>query len=123
MKSRETGRFGENEACRYLIEKGYEIIARNYRSRFGEIDLIARRDGTVVFVEVKTRRDSAFAEAAQAVGPAKQEKLRKTALMWLSEQGEQPARFDVIEVYTGAPRRTAWGETYRPQIRHMENAF
>ena len=123
MKGGAAGRFGENEACRYLIEKGYEILARNYRSRYGEIDIIARQDGAVVFVEVKTRRDRAFAEAAQAVGPSKQEKLRKTALFWLSEHGEQPARFDVIEVYTGTARRTALGETYRTQIRQIENAF
>lgn len=123
MKGGEAGRFGENEACRYLMAKGYEIIARNYRSRYGEIDIIARQDGTVVFVEVKTRRDRAFAEAAQAVGPSKQEKLRKTALLWLSEYGERPARFDVLEVYTGTARQTALGEAYRAEIRHIENAF
>lgn len=123
MKNGETGRFGENEACRYLKENGYEIVARNYRSRYGEIDIIARRDGAVVFVEVKARRDRAFAEAAQAVGPSKQEKLRKTALFWLSEHGEQPARFDVVEVYTGTARQTVLGEAYRAEIRHIENAF
>ncbi len=123
MKNGETGRFGENEACRYLKENGYEIVARNYRSRYGEIDIIARRDGAVVFVEVKARRDRAFAEAAQSVGPSKQEKLRKTALFWLSEHGEQPARFDVVEVYTGTARQTVLGEAYRAEIRHIENAF
>ena len=51
MKGGEAGRFGENEACRYLIEKGYEILARNYRSRYGEIDIIAQQDGAVVFVD------------------------------------------------------------------------
>ena len=81
MTSGEKGRFGENEACRYLAANGYEILARNYRSRYGEIDLIAQHNGTVVFVEVKLRRDRAFADAAQAVGPSKQEKLRKTALL------------------------------------------
>ena len=123
MTSGEKGRFGEKEACRYLAANGYEILARNYRSRYGEIDLIAQHNGTVVFVEVKLRRDRAFADAAQAVGPSKQEKLRKTALLWLSEHGEQPARFDVIEVYTGIARQTAFGETYRANIRHIENAF
>ena len=91
MKAGETGRFGENEACRYLTAQGFQILMRNYHSRYGEIDLVAERDDTVVFVEVKTRRDAAFAEAAQAVGSAKQEKLRKTALFWFQEFGERNA--------------------------------
>ena len=123
MKSNETGRFGENEACRYLESRGYGILMRNYRSRYGEIDIVAAKDGAVDFVEVKARRDRAFAEAAQAVGPSKQEKLRKTALCWFAEYGEQPARFDVLEIYTGTARRTAFGEAYRTEIRHIKNAF
>ena len=123
MKAQETGRLGEREAARYLRRLGYKLIDLNYRCRYGEIDIVAQDGGTVVFVEVKLRRDRAFADAAQAVGPSKQEKLRKTALLWLSEHGEQPARFDVIEVYTGIARQTAFGETYRVNIRHIENAF
>lgn len=123
MQRGETGRFGENEACRYLESHGYRILDRNYRSPYGEIDIIAEQNGAVVFVEVKTRRDRAFAEAAQAVGPSKQEKLRKTALCWFAAYGEQPARFDVLEIYTGTVRRTSLGETYGVEIRHIENAF
>ena len=123
MKAGETGRFGENEACRYLTAQGFQILMRNYHSRYGEIDLVAERDDTVVFVEVKTRRDAAFAEAAQAVGSAKQEKLRKTALFWFQEFGERNARFDVIEVYTGKALHTVLGESYEARIRHIENAF
>lgn len=123
MNRGETGRFGENEACRYLESHGYGILMQNYHSRYGEIDIVAEKDGAVVFVEVKTRRDRAYAEAAQAVGPSKQEKLRKTALCWLAEYGERQARFDVIEVYTGTARQTPFGEAYRAEIRHIENAF
>ncbi len=123
MQRGETGRFGENEACRYLESHGYRILGRNYRSPYGEIDIIAEQNGAVVFVEVKTRRDRAFAEAAQAVGPSKQERLRKTALCWFASYGERPARFDVLEIYTGAVRRTSLGETYGAEIRHIENAF
>lgn len=123
MKSGETGRYGEEAACRFLIGRGFEILSRNYRSRYGEIDIIARDGDTVVFVEVKTRRDRSFAEAAQAVGASKQEKLRKTALLWFAEHGEQAARFDVIEVYTGAAKESAAGEADHAEIRHIENAF
>ncbi len=87
MKRRETGRFGENEACRYLRNPWIRDPRPQLPLPFGEIDMIAGRDGAVVFVEVKTRRDRAFAEAAQAVGPSKQERLRKTALMWLPRTG------------------------------------
>ncbi|MBE6935198.1 MAG: YraN family protein [Ruminococcaceae bacterium] len=123
MKAGETGRYGEAEASRYLEEHGYRILMRNYRSRYGEIDLVAEQDDTAVFVEVKTRRDAAFADAAQAVGPSKQDKLRKTALFWFQEFGERNARFDVIEVYTGTALHTVLGESYAARIRHIENAF
>lgn len=123
MKAGETGRFGETEACRYLMAHGYQILMQNYHSRYGEIDIVAEQDGGVVFVEVKTRRDADFADAAQAVGRSKQDKLRKTALFWFQEFGERPARFDVIEVYTGRALHTVLGESYEARIRHIENAF
>ncbi len=123
MKPGEAGRFGEQEACRYLEHLGYGILMRNYHSRYGEIDLIAQDGDTVVFVEVKTRRDASFAESAQAVGASKQDKLRKTALCWFAEFGEQPARFDVIEVYTGTALHTVLGDSFSARIRHIENAF
>ena len=122
MKAAETGRFGEDEACRFLMSKGYEILERNFRCRFGEIDIVARCPDCVVFAEVKTRRDRRFAEAAQAVGPSKQRKLRSTALFWFSRPGEQPARFDVIEIYTGTAPKTADGAG-RTEVRHIKNAF
>lgn len=123
MGTVEMGRFGEETASRFLVSKGYTIIERNYRSRYGEIDIIARDSDTVVFVEVKLRRDAGFAEAAQTVGSSKQMKLRKTALFWLAEYGETPARFDVLEIYTGKARKTALGDAYRTEVRHIKNAF
>ena len=112
MKAQETGRLGEREAARYLRKQGYKLLDMNYRSRFGEIDIVAQDGETVVFVEVKTRKNAGFAAAMDAVTPIKQEKLRITAQQWLAENGERPARFDVIEIYTGTA-----------QLHHIKDAF
>lgn len=111
------GGWGEEQAARYLEARGYAVLARNYRTRFGELDIIAEKDGFLAFVEVKTRKNDRFAAAREAVTPAKQERLRITAELWLQEHptGRQP-RFDVIEVY-GAPEGGA------ARVVHMENAF
>ena len=113
------GPWGEAVAARYLRRHGYTIEAANYRCRLGEIDLIARRRDVVAFVEVKLRADGRFAEAREFVDHRKQERLRKTALLWLSghDCAVQP-RFDVVEIY--APEGV---NTRRPVIRHLENAF
>ena len=112
VTTQEIGRLGEQLAARYVQKQGYRLLAMNYRTRWGEIDLIAQDVDTVVFIEVKTRKDAAFAAAADAVTPAKQQRLRSAALQWLAEKGERPMRFDVIEVYT-ADRR----------VHHIPNAF
>lgn len=112
MKAQELGRLGEQTAARALQKMGCRLLAMNYRTRFGEIDLIVQDGDTTVFVEVKTRKDASFAEAAEAVTSAKQERLRAAAQQWLAEKGEGPARFDVVEVYT--KDRT---------IRHIRDAF
>ena len=114
------GPWGEQTAAADLRRRGYEIVAANYRTRFGEIDLIARQGGFTVFVEVKLRASDRFAEAREFVDRRKQERLRASALLWLAahpEDGGQP-RFDVVEVY--APEGL---ETKKPVIRHLENAF
>ena len=91
----------------------------NYSCRFGEIDIIAKNKKYIVFAEVKLRRDADFAQAREFVTKSKQEKIIKTAALWLSEnQTELQPRFDVIEVY--APMGT---ESKKPQINHLENAF
>ena len=115
MSTRQQGTAGETLAAEFLEYKGYEIIERNFFSRYGEIDIIAREGGEVVFVEVKMRKNAEHGTAAEAVTPAKQRKLQKTALMWLASHGEQPARFDVVEIYTDT------GE--KPLVHLIRNAI
>ena len=95
------------------------MVAAGYRSRFGEIDLIVRDRKYLVFVEVKLRKSGDFAKALEYVDRRKQDKLRITASMYLSQYPTnlQP-RFDVIEIY--APEGTA---TRKPEIHHILNAF
>ena len=109
------GAWGEALAAEYLRKKHYMILASGYRCRFGEIDLIARKGPYIVFVEVKTRKDESFAAAREFVTPAKQERVRKTAMLWLQQNDvDLQPRFDVIEIV---------GQGRRQTIRHMENAF
>ena len=118
MDKQSLGQFGEEQAARYLRRRFYSIVERNYRCRFGEIDLIAKKGGYIVFVEVKLRKSADFAAAREFVTAAKQQRIRSTAALWLSqhETGLQP-RFDVIEIY--APR----GAEGKITLNHIENAF
>lgn len=118
-RSNLSGRWGEAVAADYLRKKHYKILSGNYRCRMGEIDLIASNRKYLVFVEVKTRKDSSFASAAEFVDFHKQQRLIAAARLYLSqnETALQP-RFDVIEIY--APQGT---ETKKPMVRHLENAF
>ena len=81
---RKTGLIGEMRASRYLRAKGYEIYSANYRSKSGEIDLIAEKDGVLCFVEVKTRRESAYFTPAEAVDRQKEENVKSTAASFLA---------------------------------------
>ena len=114
-----TGAWGEALAAEYLRKKRYQLVAAGYRCRFGEIDLIVKNRESLVFVEVKLRKSGSFASAYEHVDRRKQDKIRITASMYLSENPTalQP-RFDVIEIY--APEGT---QTREPVIRHMEDAF
>jgi len=119
VDARQRGKWGEELALDYLNKLDYSTVARGYRSRFGEIDMIVRNREYLVFVEVKLRKNADFAHAREYVGKAKQGKIRATANLWLASHGTrlQP-RFDVIEIY--APE----GEhTESPEIIHIENAF
>jgi len=118
-KSKLTGAWGEAIAAEYLRKKRYRIVARGFHSRFGEIDLIVKNRKYLVFVEVKLRKSADFARAREFVDFRKQDKLRMTASVYLSENPTnlQP-RFDVIEIY--APEGTM---TVSPEIYHMEDAF
>lgn len=113
------GAWGEALASEYLRKKHYKLLAAGYHSRFGEIDLIAYNRQYLVFVEVKVRKSGSFAKAFEYVDRKKQDRLRITASMFLSENPTQlQPRFDVIEIY--APDGV---DTTHPQINHMEDAF
>ena len=112
----ELGRRGEECAVRYLIKKKYRILARNWRDRGGELDIVARDGGTLVFVEVKTRTTDTFALPIDSVGFEKQRKLRRLAERFIARNdfADCEVRFDVISIVT----RSA-----KPEIEHLENAF
>ena len=114
-----TGAWGEALAASYLQKKHYKLLAIGYRSRFGEIDLIVSNRHYLVFVEVKLRKTDRFAKAMEYVDFRKQNRIRTTASIYLSQNPTrlQP-RFDVIEIY--APEGTA---TVDPIINHLEDAF
>jgi putative endonuclease len=118
-KSKISGDWGEALAAEYLRKKRYALVAANYRSRFGEIDLIVRDGKYLVFVEVKTRKTADFAQAREFVDWRKQDKLRMTASMYLAENPTklQP-RFDVVEIY--APQGE---QTEKPVVEHLVDAF
>ena len=113
------GAWGEALAAEYLRKKRYQMVAAGFHSRFGEIDLIVKDRKYLVFVEVKLRKNADFAKAMEYVDRRKQDKIRMTASIYLSQNPTalQP-RFDVIEIY--APEGTA---TVKPEIYHMEDAF
>jgi putative endonuclease len=112
------GKSGETYACRELESRGYEILARRYRTRLGEIDIVARDGDTVVFIEVKARRTERFGRPAEGVTPVKQRTLCQMASYYVLEHGLANARcrFDVVEVRFGTGARL-------PQIDILRSAF
>jgi len=119
VQSKLSGAWGEALAAEYLRKKKYSIIAAGYRCRFGEIDLIAKDRKNLVFVEVKLRKSANFAQAREYVDRRKQDKIRITASVYLSENPTNiPARFDVIEIYAQNGLQTSC-----PEIYHLEDAF
>ena len=115
----ELGRWGEDLAAAHVAAGGARVLARNWRCREGELDLVAQEpDGTVVFVEVKTRSGTGFGEPAEAVGPVKARRVRLLACRWLAEHrpaGAGELRFDVVAVVRrrGSP----------PELVHLRGAF
>jgi len=111
-----TGARGEEIAAGYLEKHNFRIIQRNFRCRCGEVDIIARDGGTLVFVEVKTRRNASYGLPQLAVTPFKQRQISKAALTYLSKYGlmKEDARFDVISVLL---------LDSSPVIDHIRNAF
>ena len=119
MSTKQDGDWGEALVEKYLSERGCRIVEREWRCRFGEIDLIAEKDGVILFVEVKLRSNLRYGMPREYVTAKKQEKLRAAALLYLSMHGlDAPARFDVAEVYTDAHHSAR-----STRIEYIENAF
>ena len=118
MNSQIIGLQGEKVAAEYLSDHGYRILARNYKCRFGEIDIVALQEGYLVFVEVKLRKTDRYGAPREYVTYAKQKKIKTAASFFLASHPEyQLIRFDVIEILT--PNGTNQDFT----ITHLENAF
>lgn len=111
------GAYGEKLAANYLCETGMDIVARNWRCRYGELDLIVQDPSVTVFVEVKTRSGLGFGTPAEAVTFSKQQRIRRLALLWLAEQDGpwRRIRFDVVSVLVARGRG--------PVIDHLTAAF
>ncbi len=110
------GQWGEEITCNYLIQKGYKIVSRNYRCRFGEIDIIAEKEGEITFVEVKSRKTLMFGTPAMAVTKSKQTKIHSTAFQYLQTCNRRYRQFsfDVVEVYVVEGNTT---------INHIQHCF
>lgn len=110
------GRKGEEEACAFLVARGFRVLEKNYMIRGGEIDIIARADDTIVFLEVKRRSSLRKGRPAESVTPAKQQKIVTAAMHYLKKKGwyDLRVRFDVVEIVKMD------GGT---EIRLIENAF
>lgn len=111
------GSRGEALAWNFLRKKGYAILEKNYRTRLGEVDVIARKAESIVFVEVKTRRSDRFGTPGEAVDFRKRRKLVRVAQIYLQSRGleNRPSRFDVLSVI--------WDGTGEPDFDLLEDAF
>lgn len=100
MNTRRVGALGEDIAVKYLVKHGFKILARNFTCHFGEVDIVAMEKDTVVFVEVKWRKDESFGKPREAVNWRKQQTIIKCANYWLykNEKVGLPVRFDVMEI-------------------------
>jgi putative endonuclease len=118
INTREIGTYGENIAIEYLLNKGYKFIAKNFRSKFGEIDIIVKEKDCICFVEVKTRYNKNFGFPSQSVSYNKQRRIKKTSLLFVNKEKlfNLNLRYDVVEVYLNYN-----DDSYI--INHLENAF
>lgn len=118
-RTQSVGAYGERVAVAYLLSAGYTVLDRNWRCRYGEVDVVASLGETVVFVEVKCRRSTTFGPPAVAVTPLKAERIRAVASLWLAErvvpERGVPVRFDVVAV-----TRPLSGAAV---VEHLEGAF
>lgn len=116
MNRRDRGRDGEDLAWQHLRTAGYALVERNARSRLGEIDLVVERDGTLVFVEVRSRSGSRFGSALESIDRRKRRRLGRLAEAYLAHRRieDRRVRFDVVAI--------EWQDD-APKIQHLENAF
>jgi len=113
--NREKGRLGETIAADYLMKNGYRIIEKNYRTKLGEIDLIAEKDNILVFIEVKSRSNTNFGFPYEAVNRKKINRIIKASLVYLKQKGYEnyQIRYDIIEIFLSRDGK----------INHIKNAF
>ncbi len=111
------GKYGERVAANHLVEAGYELIDRNWRCDDGELDIVAKREGVLTFVEVKTRSSMAFGEPAEAVTQIKVRKIRELATVWmrLHPTDHDDISFDVMSVMHSGKGAA--------QVTHLRQAF
>jgi putative endonuclease len=104
LDKKRLGRLGETQALRFLKKRGYRILARNFTTRQGEIDIIAEDRGTIAFVEVKCRTSDRFGEPKESVNRRKQQRIVRAAQYYLRRQGAMPPpyRFDIVSIQLDA---------------------
>ncbi len=116
MKHTEKGLFGENLACDYLQKQDFEIIKRNFRYKKGEIDVICKKENTLIFVEVKYRTSDAFGMPENSVNATKKKIFLRTANEYIfQEDWQNDIRFDIIAILHKSNQE--------PEIMHFEDAF
>lgn len=117
LSTRSTGDWGEDLALGYLTERGYKLVVRNYRTRYGELDLVIRSGDTLVFVEVKLRHGREFGDPIEAVTYRKQAAVRSMAEQYLAEREPdfEDLRFDVVGILAS--------RNEPPKIQHIQDAF
>lgn len=115
MNTKSLGNKGEQKAAEYLKNKGYDIVICNFRTRYGEIDIIAKDKEVLVFAEVKLRSSQNYGRGLEAITSRKIEKIHQVAMEYIQSnyQSEPACRFDVIEIVN----------SNQMEILHIENAF
>ena len=114
---KDLGKKGEDLACKMLEEKGFEILKRNWRFSHGEIDIVAKDNDILVFVEVKTRSNLEFGPPELAITRSKQNQIRKmaSAYLYINEIKDKDCRIDVVAIL--------FQDSGKPKINHLVNAF
>jgi len=111
------GKKGEELAVQYLVAHGFQLIERNWRCAQGEIDVIVRQGGSVVFVEVKTRSSTAYGHPFEAITVSKMARMRRLAAAWCEQAAQRPADIRIDAIAIVAPRDAA------AQIEHLQGVF